>query len=350
MNTETETKATTTTTTEPTKKIVNALRRVTQTIDCATELTHSELLERFRELAALKDQAAEADEDLQYAKDKHKEITKKLDLRRDELEAIGKSGKEDRPITCVRRPDYVRGVWEWVREDNGQVAKTERMTRQDQQLTVPGAEVAPAKKAPVILTEAIDSDGEIHHINAEQADQVRIALNQAGLKYVDIEIGGKLRRIESLKACADCGAADGKHRKDGHPELDPAWKDPELEDEPSAGDTHTTSVRLFALTEDGDEVDLTEEQAQQLAEWVAGSGPQRDNESFSLTIDGQEYKLEELCSDDDDETSAAMIAAVEDLPSDDDQADSVPPAKPSDEPLVPKGEASKPPKKGRKGS
>lgn len=321
------------------------------TLACPTDLSEAELVMRSRELVKIDDDLTTLDQEKTDFLDDWKDRRRKLETRQVELKSVVRSGKEDRPITCVRQPDYVRGVWEWIRTDNGKAAKTEPMSRQDQQLSIPGAGAVvsqlPAKQPPQIVTEAVDIDGEIVQITAEQADQVRIALS-SDEKHCDLEIGGQKRRIVALKACAECGAADGNHRPDGHAELadEPA---PETAEAPATTGEAAPGRLYIGVDRQGDEHPLSRAEAIAALEWLRGEGPHAERDFYPLERETMLVELESVMGDVDEleeELAAEATGTTDDAEGEDDGAKVI--AALGDDALEPPAE-TKPKRGGRKG-
>lgn len=162
----------------------------TMTLHLDVPLTEEERDARFRTLmdkrAARKALEAERKASMKDFKDKFANVDAEIEVLFD----VVQRKVEKRPITCNRRPDYKRGVFEWIREDNGKVAQTTPMTTLDKQLGLPVQPAAIESKAPATITssangaaeapvtmvEVIDAAGKSYVAPSEIADRVRRAL------------------------------------------------------------------------------------------------------------------------------------------------------------------------------
>jgi molecular chaperone GrpE (heat shock protein) len=156
----------------------------TMTMHLEVPLTEEERDARFR---ALMDKRNDRVNAIATAKAKAKESKEQIaviEAEIDRLFDVVQRKVEKRPITCFRRADFKRGVFEWVREDNGKVALTTPMTTHDKQLGIPAvakpADAAKAASESGVLTmvEVIDATGKSYNATSEIAQSVRDQLRK----------------------------------------------------------------------------------------------------------------------------------------------------------------------------
>ena len=114
---------------------------------------------------------------------------KALEAEKETLARIVETGEEERPVECREEKNPERGIIEFVRLDNGEIAGSRPMTAHEKQLTIPGSEhtATVVEDGPPM---GIDPDGVFHPLTDVERDTVRRALER-GEEHVMVPLEGK---------------------------------------------------------------------------------------------------------------------------------------------------------------
>ncbi len=135
-----------------------------------------------REIAAIDKAKAKATSEFAAKK-------KALEAEKETLARVVELGEEERPVECREERNAERGIIEFVRVDNGEIAGSRPMSAHEKQLTIPGSEhtATVVEEGPPM---GIDPDGLFHQLSETERDTVRRALER-GEEYVDVPLEGK---------------------------------------------------------------------------------------------------------------------------------------------------------------
>ena len=164
-----------------------------------------------------------------------REEKKPFEQKRKALEAIKKNSAELRDVECEARE--ADGRIEVVRLDTGDVVDHYEIEPKD---TAQPALPFARPEVPTLLCSALDDDGMVYSITAEQADAAEREIADSGRARVEVEGDTfTVTKIVRGKACSLCGIVGGHHR----PECESMRADQAAEDDgaPESYDPNDTA-------------------------------------------------------------------------------------------------------------